>query len=206
LKVKLTDSAGNPASGVTVTFTAPSGGATAMLSGSTTQTDASGIASVTATAGSVAGAYTVTASFGSLSAEFSLNNVLSSTITLAGSPNPSTFGAPATLTATVKPSSATGKVTFYDGATVLGTRSLASGTASFSTTLLPTGVRKLKAFYSGDAYYLSGTAVATVTVKSMPAVGFGAQGSVSLVSPNPTSIAVGDFNGDGKADLAIPST
>src|SRR5260370_14445126 len=55
LKVKLTDSAGNPWSGVTVTFTAPSTGATAMLSSSTAQTDAAGAASATATAGSIAG-------------------------------------------------------------------------------------------------------------------------------------------------------
>ncbi|HEY0192161.1 MAG TPA: Ig-like domain-containing protein [Kofleriaceae bacterium] len=58
----LTDSNGNPVSGVTVTFTAPASGAQANLSASTAVTDSSGLASVTATAGTVAGAYTVTAS------------------------------------------------------------------------------------------------------------------------------------------------
>jgi hypothetical protein len=205
LKVKLTDSAGNPASGVNVTFTVPAAGATAVLSSGTVQTDASGVASVTATAGSIGGPYTVTASFGSLSAPFVLDNLLSSTVTLAASLNPSTFGAPVTLTATVTPSSASGRVTFYDGTTVLGTKPLSGGAASLSTILLPTGARKLTAYYSGDAYYLAGTASFTETVKSVAAVGFGAQGSVSLGSISPTDVAVGDFNGDGKADLAITS-
>ena len=48
------------------------------------------------------------------------------TVTLVGSPNPVTFGQPVTLTATVTPAVASGTVTFYDGATVLGTSSLAN--------------------------------------------------------------------------------
>src|SRR3954453_10363579 len=72
-------------------------------------------------------------------------------ITLTTSQNPSTFGAPVTLTATVTPLNATGRVTFYDGVTILGTKPLSAGTASISTILLPAGTRKLTAYYSGDA-------------------------------------------------------
>src|ERR1022692_3384035 len=59
------------------------------------------------------------------------------TVTLSTSPNPSIFGAPVLMTATVTPATATGKVTFYDGVTVLGTKSLVSGVASLSTSIHP---------------------------------------------------------------------
>ena len=69
-----------------------------------------------------------------------------STVTLASSSNPVVvFGQPLTLTATVSSTSATGKVTFYDGVTILGIATLSSGQATLTTTLLPTGKRSLKA-------------------------------------------------------------
>jgi hypothetical protein len=202
LKVKLTDAAGGPASGVGVTFTAPAGGATAVLSTGNALTDASGVASVTATAGSTIGAYTVTASFGALSVTFSLSNLLPGTVTLSASPNPSVFGAPAVLTAAVTPPGSTGRVTFYDDVNILGSSPLASGTASLSTTLLPAGNRKLKAYYSGDATHLPLTANVTQTVKTVAAVGF--RGSFSSLDAPLNGLAVGDFNNDGKPDIALP--
>ena len=46
-------------------------------------------------------------------------------ITLTASPNPSTFGAPVTLTAMVRaPWQGARRVTFYDGATILGNTGL----------------------------------------------------------------------------------
>src|SRR5262249_55193599 len=57
LTAKVTDSAGNPVFGVTVTFTAPGSGASATLSSTTAVTDCAGLASVTATANQIAGAY-----------------------------------------------------------------------------------------------------------------------------------------------------
>ena len=202
LKVKLTDAAGSPASGMGVTFTAPAGGATAVLSSGTALTDASGVASVTATAGSTIGAYTVTAGVGGLSVKFSLSNLLPERVALAASPNPAVFGAPVTLTATITPPDATGRVTFYDGVNILGSKPLASGTASLSTTQLPAGNRKLKAYYSGDTTYLPGTANVVQTVKAVAAVGF--RGSVLSLSAPLNGLAVGDFNNDGKPDIALP--
>ncbi|MBK6404036.1 MAG: IPTL-CTERM sorting domain-containing protein [Holophagales bacterium] len=78
LLVTVTDSAGNPVSGVTVTFLAPASGPSAILSnGGIATTNASGRASVTATAnGMPGGPYIVTASVGQLTAaEFSLTNL-----------------------------------------------------------------------------------------------------------------------------------
>src|SRR5205814_6898209 len=71
-------------------------------------------------------------------------------VTLSASPNPAAFGAPVTLTATLTPAGATGRVTFYDGTTVVGIRTIASGAASLTTVLLPAGSRSLKAYYAGD--------------------------------------------------------
>src|SRR5581483_1349905 len=80
-----------------------------------------------------------------------VNSLTSSTTALSSSANPSTFGAPVMLTATVTPSSASGKVTFYQGTAVLGISALAGGTATLSTPLLPSGTGSLRAYYPGDS-------------------------------------------------------
>ena len=126
-----------------------------------------------------------------------------STTTLAPAPNPSAFGAPVTLTATVSPSSATGQVTFYDGTTVLGVGTLFGGVATLSTISLPAGSRSLRAYYVGDANYAASTSGwVTQTVNAQPANSFLAAVNYG-VGTNPASAAAGDFNGDGKADLAV---
>src|SRR6267154_707867 len=123
------------------------------------------------------------------------------TVTLTSSPNPSPFGAPVNLTATVTPSNATGRITFYDGANVLGTRTLASGTASPSTTLIPIGIRKLRAYYAGDASHAATSGGLIHTVISQPTGGFTAKSPIT--TPVNKVFAIGDFNGDGKADLVF---
>src|SRR5260370_41850951 len=62
-----------------------------------------------------------------------------STTTLQSSPNASGYGKPVTLTATVSPSSATGRVTFFDGVTILGDAPGISGTAQINSILLTAG-------------------------------------------------------------------
>jgi ELWxxDGT repeat protein len=77
LVVQLVDQYGNAVSqsGVSVTFTAPSSGASATLSSSTVNTDANGQAQVTATANTIAGSYQVQVTSGSLTGvQFSLTN------------------------------------------------------------------------------------------------------------------------------------
>jgi hypothetical protein len=61
------------------------------------------------------------------------------TLKLTSSPNPSTFRRNVALTATVSPSTATGKVTFYAGSNALGTASVSAGTATLTLSTLSAG-------------------------------------------------------------------
>jgi hypothetical protein len=88
------------------------------------------------------------------------------TTTLGSSPNPSTKGQAVTFTAVVKagtvfpPDGET--VSFVKGKTVLGTGTLRGGTATFTTSSLPTGSNLIQAVYSGDSNYV-GSKSNTVT-------------------------------------------
>jgi hypothetical protein len=75
------------------------------------------------------------------------------TTTVTSSLNPSTFGKSVTFLATVAAGSGsapTGTVTFKDGATVLGTETLASAKASFTTSTLIAGTHSITAVYTAD--------------------------------------------------------
>jgi hypothetical protein len=125
------------------------------------------------------------------------------TTALSTLPNPSVFGAAVTLKATVTQAAASGKVTFYDGASVIGVAALASGSATLQTSLLPAGGRQLRAYYGGDALYLPSASASVVqSVNAIPGNGFSRAVNYGVGS-QPDSVAVGDFNGDGKADLAV---
>jgi hypothetical protein len=106
----------------------------------------------------------------------------SSSVTLASSSNPSSYGSSVTFTATVTPSAATGTVTFKDGTTTLGTGTLSTGKATFSTSTLAVGSHSVTAAYGGDTNYNSSTSSAlTQTVNK-------ANTSVTLVSSlNPSN-------------------
>ncbi len=77
LWVKAVDGGGNGVWGVTVTFTIPTSGASAVLSSMTAVTDLNGTASVSATANMIPGAYQVSAMFpgATLGALFNLTNL-----------------------------------------------------------------------------------------------------------------------------------
>ena len=78
-------------------------------------------------------------------------------------------GATETLTATVTPSTATGKVTFLDnGVTSLGTATLATGSAQLALSTLAVGVHSITAAYGGDTTNdpSTSTPAASVTVTS----------------------------------------
>lgn len=112
------------------------------------------------------------------------------TTTLAVAPNPSTFGAEVTLTATVTSGGSpvtAGGVQFSDGAALLGSPVAvgADGTATFTTSALAVGSHSLKAVYSGTTSLGVSTATATQVVGKVPTV-------TTLVSgENPSTFGVG---------------
>jgi hypothetical protein len=86
------------------------------------------------------------------------------TTTLTSSPNPSVYGQPVVLSATVTSASgspADGEtVTFKQGNSILGTGTLVGGIATFSTTTLGVGTKAVTAVYSGDSGFVSSTSKA----------------------------------------------
>ncbi len=128
---------------------------------------------------------------------------VSTSLALSSSDNPSILGQNITLTATVSPSTVTGKVTFYDGTSVLGTSALANGQAALQTSLLASGTRSLKALYLGNLTGTPSVGKLTETVNSLPERGAGFAVPYNGFGGNPQAVAIGDFNGDGKTDLAV---
>ncbi len=76
-------------------------------------------------------------------------------ITLAQSAATTVYGIPVTFTATLTGpvDTPTGTVTFMDGATPIGTGTIASGVATFTTSALVVGSHPITAVYSGDAEF-----------------------------------------------------
>ena len=90
------------------------------------------------------------------------------TIAVASSPNPSTYGEAVAFTAVVTSTDGAPpdgeSVSFMKGTTVLGTGTLSGGTASFTTSTLPVGMSKITAVYSGDLDFSSSTSKAVKQV------------------------------------------
>jgi hypothetical protein len=180
------DSNNNPSLvGQSVTFTATvSGGATP--TGTVTFKDnGSAISGAVALNGSGQAQFTTSAlTLGShpITADYSgdgthpagssatLNQVVNNppTTTTLAPAGPVTFGSLLTLTATVAPNTATGTVTFKDGATTIGSGTLSGGTASMTTLTLSGGSHSITAVYGGDANF-SGSTSAPQTVVVNPA-------------------------------------
>ena len=127
-------------------------------------------------------------------------------------PTSSFYGDPVTLSVhlSVPPPAVivpTGEVTFRDGVVNLGTATLdSSGGASLTIPAPSTGLHPITVFYSGNADILPGTStVTTLRVTNSAACGI-LQGPLTPslatgTNTDPQGVAVGDFDGDGKADL-----
>ena len=108
---------------------------------------------------------------------------LPTTTTLTSDINPSNVGQLVTFTATVSPAAATGTVEFREGATLLGTGTLAGGVATFATSTLAAGTHTITAAYLGTLPYEASTSAPydQVVVKTGTA-------TVVLGAPNPSFV------------------
>ena len=132
----------------------------------------------------------------------SVTVLLANATSLTVSPALSTLSQAVTMTAVVVPG-ATGIVTFYDGAAVLGSAAVSGTQAVFSTTLLSFGAHRLHAHYSGDSTYgPSDSITASQTVRALPNAGF-QPAATYTVGTNIYDVVVADFNKDGISDLAV---
>jgi len=158
------------------------------------------------------------------------------TLSLTANPTSSTQGQQVLFTATVNPSqaqnhNATGMVTFYNGATSLGTGTVANGVATLSTNALPAGTNSITASYAGDTNFaasqssalpftVTATTIATTTTLTAsaanltygqaltltatvtPASGAIPTGTVTFLN-GATSLGTGTLNSSGVATLVL---
>ncbi len=127
-------------------------------------------------------------------------------IALSVTPNPAGIAVPVTMTANLTPSGTVGKVTFYDGTTILGVRTLVAGQAQLTTRLLPTGNRKLRVRYQGDSTSQPSLSIpAAITISASPSNVLAPQVNYDSGVILASTTLVGDWNADGKLDLLINS-
>jgi hypothetical protein len=133
------------------------------------------------------------------------SGVPSSSISIGSSANPTDYGSPLTLTATLttQPSqyfNTNGDtVTFLSGTTALGTATLAAGVATLNTTVLPVGIDSVQATFAGNSDFGPATSgVLSVTVRPAALTVAGPNVSRPYGSPNPalTGTVSGAVNGD----------
>ena len=124
-------------------------------------------------------------------------------LTLSVSPGPVQQGQTVTLFAQLAPAPGTGaRAVFYDGTTVLGFASVASGSASFTTSLLA-GPHTLRAYFPGNPNLASASSsIQPLVVSAVPSATFAA-GVTYTVGVDPSGMVAGDFNLDGWPDLAV---
>ena len=124
---------------------------------------------------------------------------VATTTSLNASVNPARLGQTVTLTATVVPAPG-GKVTFYDGAAVIGVAPVAAGAASLRIASLASGLHSVFARYDGDATHGPSTsAKLPLPVTSLPAATFLELSPLSAA--NPTVALALDLNNDRIPDL-----
>ena len=90
------------------------------------------------------------------------------TLTLASSPNPSSYGEDVALMATVLTNTpgwpaASGSVVFKDAGIAIGTSTFSGGVATLITNSLGLGNNSLTAEYAGDTHYLGSTTTVAIT-------------------------------------------
>lgn len=161
--------------------TTPTGGTVTFKDGGVsigTGTLVNGVATLL-TSFTPSGAHNLTVTYGSASyatvtsspAYVQTVNQYTSQVTLTSSVNPSLINTAVTLTATVSATpgqtgagTPTGTVTFKDGATTLGTGTLASGVATFTATFTTLGNHSLTAVYGNTTSFSTSTSTPLIQV------------------------------------------
>jgi hypothetical protein len=152
----------------------------------------------------IVGAHSITAVYGgvssyatSTSAPVAVNVTKASTATtLSASAGSVMIGSPVTFTAQVSSAagSPTGTVTFFDGATALGTTALSGGTTALTTSELAAVTHSVTAIYNGTGTYAASTSPAlaeAVIDLSMTVSGTGGgAGGAGGTSSTATTVAV----------------
>ena len=118
---------------------------------------------ITISIGTVNESRSLTVSPRSLQSNFNIASTITS-LTSSATNNTSQYGVAVTFTATVSPSAATGTVTFEDGGVALGTESLNSSVATYTSPAfyLAPGIHDITAVYSGDSTYSPSTSATLI--------------------------------------------
>lgn len=129
-----------------------------------------------------------------------INFTANSSTTLTSSLNPSQYGQSVDITATVTNggvSTPTGTVSFFDGASLLGSRTLnAGGQATFSTSTFSVGSHPITAHYEGDSTSATSTALVLTQVvnKADQTINFGPLAGKTFGDPDFTVSATAFSN------------
>jgi adhesin/invasin len=202
LQATITDAAGNPVSGVAVTFNAPISGASGLFGGQSTLTaitDGHGHASAVITANGIAGSYGVTASSASItgSATFSLTNLPlgSSSLAFVQQPTNTAAGQVINPPVTVRMQDASGQPVSAAGVPIV--LSLSSGTGTLLGTLVQltdgTGLATFKDVHIGETgtKRLRATASQEVPADSNPfQITAGPAASITAIGGTPQAAIV----------------
>jgi streptogramin lyase len=220
LQVTLKSPAGTLENGIRVDFSSPTSGPSCLFPNGSTNysvlTDINGHATATCTANMQLGAYSVIATplaLG-LSASFALTNAENTNATILPSANPVKAGSPVTLTANVSgvqlAGAAPGSVSFYDGATLLGSSTLSAGSAGVNASFSTPGVHNITVQYAGDATHLPSSSAALSeavesTASNPSATALSVNGSPNN-PPNPIFVYFGSPNGRRGATFSVSVT
>lgn len=183
---------GTPTGSITFTDNGATLAAQSLLNGATSFTYTGSVAGTH----TIVATYTPTGSFAASSATCSeVVNALPTTSVLTVTPADSTYGAPVALSATVSPatlpgpSTPTGVVTFYSGASAIGTATLVDGVANLTPSSLPVGSYNLTCMYSGSSIYsVSNCNPVSVVIQAPPVTG----DFTINVNPGSASVYQGD--------------
>ena len=120
-------------------------------------------------------------------------------IAVVSSGNPALTQSAVTFTATLSSaaSTPTGTIAFEDGATVLGSGTLAAGVATFTTSSLAVGTHTMTAVYSGDVNFAAATSASlTQTIQDFSLIISTSSGSTGTVTQSvaPGGTAAYTFN------------